>query len=109
MTFGIKKLREPEARDLVLQTAAHFPGHRASTTQIKETAPKYRTMTAEDLKPSLTRANEHKWEQIIGNVTGSHQDNSTSIFKKGLATRTNDGVQVTPKGIKYLTDKGFYP
>ena len=109
MTVGTMKLREPEARDLALQVAANFPGHRASTAQIKETAPKYRTMTADDLKPSLTRANEHKWEQIIGNVTGSHQDSSRSIFKKGLATRTNDGVQVTPKGIKYLTDKGFYP
>jgi hypothetical protein len=108
MTWSSGKLREPEARDLVLVIAANHPGHRASTTQIKDTAPKYRKMSPDDLKSSSTRTHEHMWEQIIGNVTGSHQDGNLSIFTKGLATRTEDGVEVTAAGIEYLRKKGLY-
>lgn len=108
MAISTGKLRESEARDLVLLIAANHPGHRASTTQIKDTAPAYRDMSPEDLKPSQTRPHEHMWEQIIGNVTGSHQNSTTSIFIRGLAERTEDGVQVTAAGIKYLKGKGLY-
>ena len=101
------KLREPEARDLVLRIAADFPGHRASRSQIKESVPKYRELSYADLQPSQTRLQEHMWEQIVGNVTGSHQDSSVSIFNRGLAERSDDGVQVTAKGIKYLKDRDF--
>jgi hypothetical protein len=101
------KLRESEARDLVLSIAAKFPNHRASTTEIKDEVPKYRNLSAADLQPSKTRANEHMWEQIVGNVTGSHKDTSVSIFNRDLAQRTDDGVQVTEKGLKYLKDKGL--
>jgi hypothetical protein len=107
MVSGSAKLKEPEARDLVLQIAASFPGHRASTTQIKEAAPSFRKMSEEDLKPSKTRANETMWEQIIGNVTGSHRNSGVSIFNRGYADRTDDGVQVTQKGLDYLKSKGL--
>lgn len=100
------KLREPEARDLALQIAASFPGHEASTTQIKAEAPKHRAMSADDLKPSQSRGNETMWEQIMGNVV-SHQKTSTSIFNRGLSTRTKDGIRVTEKGLEYLKNKGL--
>lgn len=47
------------------------------------------------------------WEQIVGNVTGSHQFRKVSIFARGLAERTEDGVRVTDKGLQYLSDKGL--
>lgn len=100
------KLREPEARDIWLQIAATFPNRRASTTDIKHLAPKYREMSVEDLKPSLTRNNETMWEQIMGNVI-SHQNASTSLFVRGLAIRTSDGLEVTDAGMAYLKKKGL--
>ena len=107
---GIKvgKLREPEARILVLQIAATFPNHRASTKQIKDAAPGYREFSEADLKPSMTRKKECMWQQIIGNATGSHDKSRTSIFVRDLATRTRDGIQVTEKGIEFLKSKGLY-
>ena len=107
-TPKIGRLREPEARLLALQIAATFPGYTASTTQIKKSAPDYREFTEADLRPSSTRPNEHKWEQIIGNATGSHQPSSVSIFNKGYAVKTADGIQVTDKGIAHLKSKGLY-
>jgi len=102
-----KKLREPEARILALQIAASFPGHQATTAEIKECAPNYREMGPDDLKQSLTRVNEHKWEQIMGNVI-SHQTTLTSIFNRGYAVRITDGIQVTDAGLAMLKEKGLY-
>lgn len=107
MTDDSAKLREPKARDIVLRIAVDLPNHRASTSQIKALVPKYHKLSPEDMKPSKTRPNEHMWEQIIGNVTGSHQNSTTSIFNRGLATRTEDGIQVTNLGFEYLVKKGY--
>lgn len=104
--MGPGKLREPEARLLALQIAASFPGHKASTATIKKEVPKYREFSKADLLPSKTRKNETMWEQIIGNVV-SHQENSTSIFVRGLAIRTKDGIQVTEKGLEFIRTKGL--
>lgn len=101
------RLREPEARILALQIAAGFPGHEATTTQIKELIPKYRVLTQDDLKPSKTRNGENMWQQITGNVV-SHQNTSTSIFARGLAQRTQDGIRVTQAGLDFLRAKGLY-
>jgi len=102
------KLREPEARILALQIAATFPGHKASTTQIKDAAPKFRDWSDADLKPSNTRSNECMWQQIIGNAVGSHQKSTVSIFAKGYAIKTRDGIQVTDKGLNMLKGKGLH-
>jgi hypothetical protein len=104
----VGKLREPEARILALQIAATFPNHQATTEQIKKAVPKYREFSEADLKPSKTRRHENMWQQIVGNATGSHDKSSTSIFVRGLATRTRDGIRVTDKGIEFLKAKGLY-
>jgi hypothetical protein len=104
----VGKLREPEARILALQIAATFPGHTASTTQIKETAPKFRDWSDEDLQPSKTRGNECMWQQIIGNAVGSHHKTTVSIFAKGYAAKTRNGIRVTEKGLTMLRGKGLY-
>ncbi|WP_143240060.1 hypothetical protein [Agrobacterium sp. DSM 25558] len=98
------KLREPEARLVALRIAALSPNGEVSTAEIKEKFPKYRSMSPEDLIPSTTRSNEHKWEQIVGNVI-SHKNSSTSIFKKGLAERTLDGIKITNLGLSVLKAK----
>lgn len=100
------RLREPEARKLSLRIAAARPNHEASTAYIKDEIPKYIELTELDLEPSDTRPHECKWQQIVGNVV-SHQKSSTSIFSKGLAERTDDGIRVTPEGLAYLEKLGF--
>ncbi len=100
------RLREPEARILALRIAAKRPNREAETTYIKDQVPKYITLTAADLKPSKTRTTEQMWQQIVGNVV-SHQNVSTSIFKKGYATRMRSGIRVTEAGVAYLAKLGF--
>ena len=100
------KLREPDARVLALRIAATFPGRTASTAQIKKLVPKYVTLTNADLTPSESRANEEKWQQIVGNVI-SHKETSTSIFSRGHAERTTDGIRVTDEGVAYLKRQGY--
>jgi MoxR-like ATPase len=104
------KLSESEARVLALQIAVTFPNHEASTEDIKRLAPKYRELTDPDLEPSASRANEEKWQQIIGNATGSHNkpERRSSLFSQGLAEKTNDGIRVTKKCIEFLRGKGLY-
>jgi len=65
------------------------------------------TLTADDLKPSKTRKKEQMWQQIVGNATGSHAPTSVSIFAKGYAVKTRDGIRVTDAGAAYLKSKGF--
>lgn len=106
--MAVGKLREPEARILALQIAATFPGHQATTTQVKEAAPNFRQWSEANLKPSDTRGNECKWQQIIGNAVGSHQKSTVSIFAKGYAVKIQGGIRVTKKGLAMLKGKGLY-
>ena len=105
---SVGKLREPEARLLALQIAAKSPGHEAATKVIKERVPDYREFSPADLKPSTTRRGECMWQQIIGNVV-SHSESRTSIFKRGFAERTRNGIRVTEKVIDMLKARGRYP
>jgi hypothetical protein len=100
------RLREPEARDLALKIAASCPNHEAATAYIKDEVPKYVDLTEIDLQPSETRPHESKWQQIVGNVV-SHQNQATSVFTKGYAIRTDDGMRVTDEGLTYLKSKGL--
>ena len=47
------------------------------------------------------------WQQIMGNVI-SHQKSRTSLFNRGLAVRTSDGLKVTEAGIQFLRQNGLY-
>lgn len=102
------KLREPEARSLALQIAATFPDHRASASDIKKLVPKFRDLSEADLAPSNTRKNECMWQQIMGNALASHHKTTVSIFARGLAVKTRDGIRVTEKGVSYLKGLGRY-
>lgn len=105
----VGKLREREARILVLRIAATFPNHQATIARIKKEVPSYRDLSDADLKPSPTRPNEQMWQQIVGNVV-SHESASTSIFSRGWAIRiaSRNSIRVTEKGIAYLKSLGLY-
>lgn len=100
------RLREWEARILVLRIAASFPHNEATTRQIKDAVPSFIKLTAKDLEPSITKPDECHWEEIIENVmTGGKGIHC--IFVKGYAIRFNDGIRVTPEGLVHLKMKGY--
>jgi hypothetical protein len=100
------RLRESEARILVLKIAAVHENHTASTTTIKANVPQFYPLSDRDLARSITRPAERLWQQIVGNVKVHHAAQA-SIFSRGLAERTADGVRVTANGIAYLKSIGF--
>lgn len=100
------RLREAEARIIVLKIAAQQPRGAASTSFLKKEVPKYIQLSAADLKRSKSRKNERLYQQVIGNVI-SHQKSSEGPFVRGLAARTSDGLAITRKGLAYLNSIGF--
>lgn len=99
-------LTESEARVIALKAAALSKDHCISTERIKELTPTFYELTSEDLKPSKTRPREAVWRQRVGNVV-SHQNSNSSIFRKGYAERTSNGICLTNHGLTYLKSIGF--
>lgn len=100
------RLREPEARILVLKIAAQQPGRSASTKFLKKEVPKYTELSAKDREHSKSRTREELWRQIVGNVI-SHKDVHEGPFAKGYAIKTAGGLAVTTRGVAYLDNIGF--
>lgn len=100
------RLREPEARLLVLKIAAGLPGRRATTEQLIENAARLFLPTKIDLIPSRSRPNQPQWHQIIRNVI-SHRGSSYGPFARGYAERIRGGLSVTNAGIDYLRSRGY--
>jgi hypothetical protein len=100
------RLRENEARVLVLKIAASLEGHSASTSEIKKTIPAFFDLSLADRKRSETRRNEQMWQQIVRNVKVHHAGPS-SIFSQGWAERTASGIKITDDGLDYLKSIGF--
>ena len=103
---GNDRLREAEARDLALKIAAECNNFTASTEYIKRRVPQLIPLTDKDLEQSASRPKEKLWQQIVGNVI-SHKPGNRSIFTRGLAERTANGLKVTDAGIAYLNSIGF--
>ncbi len=100
------RLREPEARVLALKIASQCEDYTASMEFIKNQVPNYYSLSALDEEPSPSRNREKKWQQIVGNVQ-SHSTTRYSVFNRGLAVSTEDGIRVTRKGLDYLNSIGF--
>jgi hypothetical protein len=98
------RLREPEAKVLFLKIAALQPQCRVSTALAKNEVRRFFPLSHADKKPSTTRRREQLWQQIVGNVI-VHK----SLFIRKLATRTDDGLRLTEKGLAYLKSIGFAP
>jgi hypothetical protein len=77
-----------------------------TTEYIKQQFPNYYPLSEFDRRPSPSRKNEERWQQIVGNVV-SHQKTMSGIFANGFAIRTEDGFVVTQTGIDYLNSIGF--
>ncbi len=100
------RLREHEARIIVLKIAAQQRTRTASTSLLKKEVPKYIELSPIDRIRSRSRPGEFLWQQVVGNVV-SHQKSRGGPFVQGLAVRTADGLRVTKKGLDYLNNMGF--
>lgn len=100
------RLREPEARILVLKIAAQQPSRSAPTKFLKREIHKYIELSAKDRERSKSRGREELWQQIVGNVI-SHRNVREGPFVRGYAIKTANGISVTMKGLAYLSSMGF--
>lgn len=100
------RLREVEARTIMLKIAATKPSRCVLMRDIRAALPRYFDLTAEDLKISKTRKGEPLWHQIVRNVV-SHQKSPTGPFVRGLATIEGSKFSVTNGGLTYLKSIGF--
>ncbi len=101
------RLREPEARLLVLKIAAEQDDLTASVELLRGEVPKHYQLSLEDRVRSKSRPSEQLWQQIIRNVTSSHQKGSRGLFGLGFAEKTGGGIKITKEGMVYLNSIGF--
>jgi hypothetical protein len=101
------RLGEPEARIVVLKIAASQPDRTATMKLLREEVPKFVQLSPSDSVASKTRAREHLWQQIIRNVTSSHQEGRRGLFSQGFARKIKQGLTVTERGMNYLNSIGF--
>ena len=87
-----------------LQLAARRPGGAISTTSLIESLADLLRPRGDDLKV-LRGRRDSRFSQKVRNVI-SHHENSTSIFKRGLAERINGGIRITDLGRRFLRDEG---
>ncbi len=102
------RLREDEARALVLKIAAVMPNGRAETEELIDRAPDFFVPSPVDLAPSRTRQNQPRWHQIIRNVI-SHGWGANGLFAMGLANRVPGGLEITDAGRTRLQSLGYLP
>jgi hypothetical protein len=88
-------------RIAALRVAATKPDGKAKTTELKSEVDQYVVLTPEDLLPSKIRSNEAMYQQIVVNII-SHRGSKNSIFAKGWAIYTGDGIQITAAGRQHL-------
>lgn len=101
------RLREREARILILKIAASQPTRSASIEKLREELPKYFDLSPADRQQSPSRKNESAWHIVIRNTMSSHTTGSRTIFAQGWAEKIPGGLKVTPRGMSYLSSIGF--
>jgi hypothetical protein len=101
------RLREREARVLVLKIAASQPKRSATIDRLREEIPRYFELSAADKTLSPSRKNEALWQIVIRNTMSSHTTGTQSIFAQGWAVKIPNGLKVTRQGMDYLNSIGF--
>lgn len=101
------RLREHEARILVLKIAASQPERSATISKLREEIPNYFDLSPADKAHSPSRKNEAAWQIIVRNTISSHRTGKQTIFAQGLAKKVPGGLKITRRGIDYLNSIGF--
>jgi hypothetical protein len=101
------RLRESEARILILKIAASQPKRSASIDKLREEIPKYFDLSATDRRQSPSRRNEKLWQIVVRNTMSSHTTGTRTIFAQGWAKKVRNGLRVTKGGMDYLNSIGF--
>jgi|GEM_PF-1681197 hypothetical protein len=101
------RLRESEARVLVLKIAASQPERSATIGKLREEIPRYFDLSPADKARSPSRKNEALWQIILRNTISSHKTGARTIFAQGWARKTPSGLKVTRRGMDYLNSIGF--
>lgn len=100
------RLREREARELVLKVGSRSPHLTVSMEEIREGVASMYPLSRADRIRSTTRPAEQLWQQILRNVV-SHRGGGRSIFSKGLAEKVGNGIRVTRAGLDHLKRSAF--
>jgi len=101
------RLREREARILVLKIAASQPERFATIGKLREEIPRYFDLSPADRKRSPSRKNEALWQIVVRNTMSSHTTGTRTIFAQGWAKKVPGGLKVTRRGMDYLNSIGF--
>ena len=101
------RLREHEARVLVLKIAASQPERSVTIDKLREEVPKYFDLSPADKARSPSRKNEELWQIVIRNTISSHKIGTRTIFAQGWAKSIPGGLKVTRRGMDYLSNIGF--
>jgi hypothetical protein len=101
------RLRESEARILILKIAASQPRRSVTINKLREEVPKYFDLSSVDKKRSRSRRNEFLWQIVVRNTMSSHTTGTRTIFAQGWARKIPGGLKVTKSGVNYLNSIGF--
>jgi hypothetical protein len=103
----LDRLKEREARILILKIAASQPRRSVTIQKLREEIPKYFDLSPVDRTQSPSRKNERYWQIVVRNTMSSHTTGSRTIFAQGWATKITNGIKVTRRGMAYLNSIGF--
>lgn len=101
------RLRESEARILILKIAASQPNRSVTINKLREEVPKYFDLSPIDKRRSSSRRNEGLWQIVVRNAISSHTTGTRTIFAQGWARKIRGGLKVTKSGVDYLKSIGF--
>lgn len=101
------RLKESEARILILKIAASQPTRSATLNKLREEIPKFFDLSPIDNRQSPSRRNERLWQIVVRNTMSSHTTGNRTIFAQGWAEKIPNGVKVTNQGLAYLSRIGF--
>ncbi len=101
------RLREHEARVLILKIVASQPERSATIGKLREEIPRYFELSQADKTRSPSRKNEALWQIVVRNTMSSHKAGRRTIFAQGWAKKIPGGLKVTRRGMDYLNSIGF--
>jgi hypothetical protein len=101
------RLKEREARVLILKIAASQPERVATLDTLRKEVPRYFDLSPADRSRSPSRKNETLWQIVIRNTMSSHTTGTRTIFAQGWAKKIPNGLKVTRRGMDYLNSIGF--